>query len=54
MTGQDLYSLGRAPAGGTDDVQEDVRDDAPVEIQGQAPEEDEEEAGQKGTWRTVI
>ena len=45
MTGQDLYCLGRASAGGTDDVQEDVRDDAPVEIQGQAPEEDEEEAG---------
>ena len=45
MTGQDLYCLGRTSAGGADDVQEDVRDDAPVEIQGQAPEEDEEEAG---------
>ena len=44
MAGEDLDGLGGAAAGGGDDVEEHVRDDAPVEVEGDAAEEDEGEA----------
>ena len=44
MTCKNLNGLSCAPAGWSDNVEEHVGDDAPVEIQGNTSEEDEEEA----------
>ena len=44
VAGQDLDGLGRAPAGGSDDVEQHVRYDAPVEVESDLPQEEEREA----------